>query len=64
METTLAVIPTNWTILSVSFSAGPMIHWMNSPERKSEKKSVYFDFFLYWLCREIVMIVIVIVTIK
>ena len=36
METMLAVIPTNWTILSVSFSAGPMIHWMNSPEHKNE----------------------------
>ena len=36
METMLAVIPTNWKILSVSFSAGPMIHWMNSPELKGE----------------------------
>ena len=32
MDTTLAVIPRNWTILSLSSSAGPMIHWMNSPE--------------------------------
>ena len=55
METTLAVIPINWKYLSVSFSAGPMIHWMNSPERKSKHFENVLVFLLLALCIDIMM---------
>ena len=39
METTLAVTPTNWKYLSISFSAGPRMNWIKSPECKCK----YFE---------------------
>ena len=65
METMLAVIPTNWKYRSVSFSAGPMIHWMNSPKGKGGHFENIFSILntslIGSLCIDIVMMMRVII---
>ena len=67
METTLAVIPTNWKYLLLSSSAGPMIHWMNSPEVRiclSKQtflfRQLFFIGFHLNLCIGTVMMIVII----